>query len=66
MKKKLIILIISVLFVLFITSFVYAQWTVEETKIDRSIAVLEEMAAREDQAGAFSQLLSKAEGIVIQ
>ncbi len=65
MKKKLLMLIISVLFVLFITNFVYAQWTVEETKIDRSIMVLEEMATREDQAGAFRQLLSKAEGIVI-
>src|SRR5665254_13926 len=29
------------------------------------MAVLEEMASRKDQAGAFSQLLSRAEGIVI-
>jgi len=39
--------------------------TNEETKIDRCMAVLVEMASRKDQAGAFSQLLARAEGIVI-
>lgn len=65
MKKKILMLILVMVFSLFITSFVHAQLTNEETKIDRSIAVLEEMASRKDQAGAFSQLLGKAEGIVI-
>jgi lipid-binding SYLF domain-containing protein len=52
-------------FSLFITSFVQAQLTNEETKIDKCMAVLEEMVSRKDQAGAFSQLLGRAEGIVI-
>jgi len=58
-------LVLVMVFTLFITSFVQAQLTNEETKIDRCMAVLAEMASRKDQAGAFSQLLSRAEGIVI-
>ena len=65
MKKGILMLILVMVFTLFITSFVYAQLTRQETKIDRCIAVLEEMASRKDQAGAFSQLLARAEGIVI-
>jgi len=65
MKKGIIMLILVMLFTLFITSFVQAQLTDEEIKIDKCIAVLEEMASRKDQAGAFSQLLDRAKGIVI-
>lgn len=65
MKKGILMLILAMVFTLFITSFVYAQLTRQETKIDKCIAVLEEMASRKDQAGAFSQLLGRAEGIVI-
>jgi len=65
MKKYIIMLILVMVFTLFITSFVQAQLTNEEVKIDRCMAVLVEMASRKDQAGAFSQLLSRAEGIVI-
>lgn len=65
MKKEISILILVMVFTLFITSFAQAQLTNEETKIDKCIAVLEEMASRKDQAGAFSQLLGRAEGIVI-
>ncbi|MGB6370397.1 MAG: lipid-binding SYLF domain-containing protein [Atribacterota bacterium] len=65
MKKGILMLILVMVFTLFITSFAYAQLTRQETKIDRCIAVLEEMASRKDQAGAFSQLLGRAEGIVI-
>jgi len=65
MKKGILMLILVMVFTLFITSFVYAQLTRQETKIDRCIAVLEEMASRKDRAGAFSQLLGRAEGIVI-
>ncbi len=65
MKKCIIMLILVMVFTLFITSFVQAQLTNEEVKIDRCMAVLVEMASRKDQAGAFSQLLSRAEGIVI-
>ena len=65
MKKNIIMLILVMVFTLFITSFVQAQLTNEEIKINKCMAVLEEMASRKDQAGAFSQLLSRAEGIVI-
>jgi lipid-binding SYLF domain-containing protein len=65
MKKKLLMSMLSVFFILFVTSSVQAQLTVEETKIERSIAVLEEMATKKEQAGAFSQLLGMAEGVVI-
>ena len=65
MKKGILMLILVMVFTLFISSFAYAQLTRQETKIDRCIAVLEEMASREDRAGAFSQLLGRAEGIVI-
>jgi len=65
MKKGILMLVLMMVFTLFITSFVYAQSTRQETKIDKSIAVLEEIASRKDQAGAFSQLLGRAEGIVI-
>ena len=65
MKKSIFILILVMVFTLFITSFVQAQLTNEEVKIEKCMAVLEEMASRKDQAGAFSQLLSRAEGIVI-
>lgn len=65
MKKEISILILVMVFTLFITSFAQAQLTNEETKVDKCIAVLEEMASRKDQAGAFSQLLGRAEGIVI-
>jgi lipid-binding SYLF domain-containing protein len=65
MKKGIFMLILVMVFTLFITSFVYAQLTDEETKIDKCIVVLEEMVSRKDQAGAFSQLLGRAEGIVI-
>jgi SH3 domain-containing YSC84-like protein 1 len=64
-KKRILMLILVMVFTLFITSFAQAQLTVEETKIDKGMAVLAEMASRKDQAGAFSQLLSRAEGIVI-
>jgi len=59
------VLILVMVFTLFITSFVLAQLTNEEIKIEKGITVLTEMASRKDQAGAFSQLLSHAEGIVI-
>jgi len=65
MKKYILMLVLVMVFTLFITSFVQAQLTNEEVKIDRCMAVLVEMASRKDQAGAFSQLLSRAEGIVI-
>lgn len=65
MKKGILMLILVMVFTLFITSFAHAQLTNEENKIDICIAVLEEMASRKDQAGAFSQLLGRAEGIVI-
>lgn len=65
MKKWIFMLILVMVFTLFINSFVYAQLTRRETKINRCIAVLEEMASRKDRAGAFSQLLGRAEGIVI-
>jgi len=65
MKKCLLVLILLMVSSLFFTSFAQAQLTDEEIKIDKCIAVLEEMASRKDQAGAFSQLLSRAEGIVI-
>jgi lipid-binding SYLF domain-containing protein len=65
MKKSIFMLILVMVFTLFITSFVQAQLTNEEVKIEKCMAVLEEMASRTDQAGAFSQLLSRAEGIVI-
>ena len=65
MKKSIFMLILVMVFTLFITSFVQAQLTNGEIKINKCIAVLEEMASREDQAGAFSQLLGRAEGIVI-
>jgi len=65
MKKYMLMLVLVMVFTLFITSFVQAQLTNEEVKIDRCMAVLVEMASRKDQAGAFSQLLSRAEGIVI-
>jgi len=65
MKKYILMLVLVMLFTLFITSFVQAQLTNGEIKIDKCMAVLVEMASRKDQAGAFSQLLSRAEGIVI-
>ena len=65
MKKGILMLVLVMVFTLFITSFVQAQLTDEEIKVDRCIAVLAEMASRKDQAGAFSQLLSRAKGIVI-
>lgn len=65
MKKWILMLILVMVFTLFITSLAHAQLTNEENKIDICIAVLEEMASRKDQAGAFSQLLGRAEGIVI-
>jgi len=65
MKKSIFMLILVMVFTLFIISFVQAQLTNGEIKINKCIAVLEEMASREDQAGAFSQLLGRAEGIVI-
>jgi len=65
MKKGILMLVLVMIFSLFITSFVYAQLTDEEIKIDKCMAVLEEMASRKDQAGALNQLLGKAEGIVI-
>jgi lipid-binding SYLF domain-containing protein len=65
MKKCILMLILVMVFSLFITGFVQAQLTDEETKIEKCVAVLEEMASRKDQAGAFSQLLARAEGIVI-
>jgi SH3 domain-containing YSC84-like protein 1 len=65
MKKRIMAFILFALLTLSVTSFAYAELTNEETKIERSTAVLEEMASRKDQAGAFSQLLARAEGIVI-
>jgi len=65
MKKGILMLVLVMVFSLFITSFVQAQLTDEESKIDKCMAVLAEMASRKDQAGAFSQLLGRAEGIVI-
>jgi len=65
MKKGILILVLVMVFSLFITGFVQAQLTNEEIKIDRCMAVLAEMASSKDQAGALSQLLGKAEGIVI-
>ena len=65
MKKYILMLVLVMVFTLLITGFVQAQLTDEETKIDKSMAVLSEMASRKDQAGAFSQLLSHAQGIVI-
>jgi lipid-binding SYLF domain-containing protein len=65
MKKWILMLILVMVFTLFISSFVQAQLTDEEIKIDKGMTVLSEMASRKDQAGAFSQLLSRANGIVI-
>ena len=65
MKKYILMLVLVMVFTLLITGFVQAQFTDEEIKIDRCMAVLSEMASRKDQAGAFSQLLSHAQGIVI-
>jgi lipid-binding SYLF domain-containing protein len=65
MKKWILMLILVMVFTLFISSLVQAQLTDEEIKIDRCMAVLSEMASRKEQAGAFSQLLSRAQGIVI-
>ncbi|OGD17365.1 hypothetical protein A2V47_00370 [Candidatus Atribacteria bacterium RBG_19FT_COMBO_35_14] len=65
MKKYILMLVLVMGFTLLITGFVQAQFTDEEIKIDRCMAVLSEMASRKDQAGAFSQLLSHAQGIVI-
>ena len=65
MKKYILVLVLVMVFTLLITGFVQAQLTDEEIKIDKSMAVLSEMASRKDQAGAFSQLLSHAQGIVI-
>ena len=65
MKKCILMLILVMVFTLFISSFVQAQLSDEEIKIDKCMAVLVEMASLKDQAGAFSQLLSRAEGIVI-
>ena len=65
MKKIIFMFVLVIFFAVSMASFVYAQLTVGETKIERSMAVLEEMASRKDQAGAFSQLLLRAEGIVI-
>ena len=65
MKKYILMLVLVMVFTLLITGFVQAQLTDEEIKIDKSMAVLVEMASRKDQAGAFSQLLSHAQGIVI-
>ena len=65
MKKSIIMLILVMVFTLFITSFVQAQLTTGEIKMNKCIVVLQEMASREDRAGAFSQLLDRAEGIVI-
>lgn len=65
MKKGILAFMLVVLFTLSVTGFAYAQLTNEETKIERSTAVLEEMASRKDKAGAFNQLLARAEGIVI-
>ena len=51
MKKSIFMLILVMVFTLFITSFVQAQLTNEEVKIEKCMAVLEEMASRKDQAG---------------
>ena len=65
MKKYILMLVLVMVFTLLITGFVQAQLTDDEIKIDRCMAVLSEMASRKDQAGAFSQLLAHAQGIVI-
>ena len=65
MKKWIFMLTLVMVFTLFINSFVYAQLTRQETKIEKCMAVLEEMASRKDKAGTFSHLLGRAEGIVI-
>lgn len=65
MKKIIFMFVLVIFFAVSMASFVHAQLTVGETKIERSMAVLEEMTSRKDQAGAFSQLLARAEGIVI-
>jgi len=52
-------------FVISIAGTVQAQLTADETKIERSIAVLEEMAIRKEEGRAFKQLLGMAEGIVV-
>jgi lipid-binding SYLF domain-containing protein len=65
MKKIIFMFVLVIFFAVSMASFVHAQLTVGETKIERSTAVLEEMTSRKDQAGAFSQLLARAEGIVI-
>ena len=66
MKNNKIIIFCLVMFVVVsIAGTVQAQWTAEETKIERSIAVLEEMAIRKEEGRAFKQLLGMAEGIVV-
>ena len=65
MKKIIFMFVLVIFFAVSMASFVHAQLTVEETKIEKTIPVLEEMASRKDQAGAFSQLLARAKGIVI-
>ena len=64
--KKIIIFALAILFIsLTCNSVLAAELTRREVKINSSIKVLEEMASREDHAGAFGELLQRAEGIVI-
>ena len=64
-NNKIIIFCLVMFFVISIAGTVQAQLTADETKIERSIAVLEEMAIRKEEGRAFKQLLGMAEGIVV-
>jgi len=65
MKKITILFLIVLAIALTCSSVSVAQLTRREVKINKAIVVLEEMASREDRAGAFGQLIQRAEGIVI-
>ena len=64
--KKIILILIIIFVMVSVSSHIYAaDLTRREIRINKAREVLEEMASREDRAGAFGQLLQRAEGIVI-
>ena len=60
MKKITIILLIILTIALTGSSILAADLTRREVKINKAIDVLEELASREDRAGAFGKLLQRA------
>lgn len=67
MKKwKIMLTIFLILTIVTVGTGVWAeQLTRREVKINKAIEVLDEMASRKDRAGAFGELLGRAEGIAI-